>query len=76
MMPGSDLSALTSTAASAAAKGLSIVVPVYNEAAGLAVLHQRICDIAKTLRISDIMLTISHCRAYATACALAVRGNG
>src|SRR6266567_1690323 len=50
MTLGSDLSALTTTAASAAAKGLSIVVPVYNEAAGLAVLHQRICDIAKTLR--------------------------
>ena len=50
MMLGSDVSALSTTAASAAAKGLSIVVPVYNEAAGLAVLHQRICDIAKTLR--------------------------
>jgi glycosyltransferase involved in cell wall biosynthesis len=50
MTLGSDVSGLTTTAASAAAKGLSIVVPVYNEAAGLAVLHQRICDIAKTLR--------------------------
>ena len=50
MILGSDVSALATTAASAAAKGLSIVVPVYNEAAGLAVLHQRICDIAKTLR--------------------------
>lgn len=46
MTLGSDISGLTTTAA----KGLSIVVPVYNEAAGLAVLHQRICDIAKTLR--------------------------
>ncbi|MGY3557851.1 glycosyltransferase involved in cell wall biosynthesis [Bradyrhizobium sp. USDA 4463] len=50
MTLGSDVSGLTTTAATAAAKGLSIVVPVYNEAAGLAVLHQRICDIAKTLR--------------------------
>src|SRR5437899_5001980 len=50
MTLGSDVSALTTTAASAAAKGLSIVVPVYNEAAGLASLHQRICDLAKTLR--------------------------
>jgi glycosyltransferase involved in cell wall biosynthesis len=30
--------------------GLSIVVPVYNEAAGLASLHQRLCDLARTLR--------------------------
>src|SRR6266571_1127964 len=50
MTLGSDVSGLTTTAASAAAKGLSIVVPVYNEAAGLAPLHQRICDLAKTLR--------------------------
>src|SRR5512140_267131 len=50
MTLGSDLSGMTTTAASAATKGLSIVVPVYNEAAGLAALHQRICDIAKTLR--------------------------
>src|SRR5947208_2061469 len=50
MTLGSDVSGMTATAASAAAKGLSIVVPVYNEAAGLAALHQRICDLAKTLR--------------------------
>lgn len=50
MTLGSDVSGLTTTAASAAAKGLSIVVPVYNEAAGLASLHQRVCDLAKTLR--------------------------
>ena len=36
MTPGSDVSRLSTTAASAAARGLSIVVPVYNEAAGLA----------------------------------------
>src|SRR3954469_5829053 len=50
MTLGSDVSGMTTTAASAAAKGLSIVVPVYNEAAGLAALHQRICDLAKTLQ--------------------------
>jgi len=50
MTLGSDVSGLTATAASAAAKGLSIVVPVYNEAAGLAALHLRLCDLAKTLR--------------------------
>src|SRR5258707_247066 len=32
-----------------AAAGLSIVVPVYNEAAGLAALHARICTIAAAL---------------------------
>jgi glycosyltransferase involved in cell wall biosynthesis len=47
---GSDVSSLTTTAANAAARGLSIVVPVYNEAAGLVALHQRLVDLAKTLR--------------------------
>src|SRR5271165_6399773 len=50
MMLGSDVSNLSTTAVTAAAKGLSIVVPAYNEAAGLAALHQRICDLAKALR--------------------------
>ena len=36
MMLGSDVSSLSTTAATSAAQGLSIVVPVYNEAAGLA----------------------------------------
>ena len=31
-------------------------------------------DVAQALRITDILLTISHCRAYATAYALAVGG--
>ncbi|MCC8935878.1 glycosyltransferase family 2 protein [Bradyrhizobium sp. Arg68] len=50
MMPGRDVSSLSATAANAAAKGLSIVVPAYNEAAGLTALHQRICNLAKVLR--------------------------
>src|SRR5260370_9880174 len=49
MVLGSDVSGLTTTAANAAAQGLSIVVPVYNEAAGLALLHQRLGALAKTL---------------------------
>ncbi|WOH67323.1 glycosyltransferase family 2 protein [Bradyrhizobium sp. BWA-3-5] len=49
MTLGSDVSRLTTTAASAAAKGLSIVVPVYNEAAGLAMLHERLTGLADTL---------------------------
>lgn len=50
MMLGSDVSSLTTTAKTAAAQGLSIVVPVYNEAAGLAALHERLINLAKTLR--------------------------
>jgi glycosyltransferase involved in cell wall biosynthesis len=50
MMMSTDVSSLSTTAATAAAQGLSIVVPLYNEAAGLAVLHQRLNDLAKTLR--------------------------
>src|ERR1700732_2493251 len=50
MILGSDVSGLSTTAATAAAQGLSIVVPVYNEAAGLALLHERLCGLAKTLR--------------------------
>jgi glycosyltransferase involved in cell wall biosynthesis len=50
MMLGTDVSNLSTTAQNAAAAGLSIVVPVYNEAAGLGALHQRLCDLAKTLR--------------------------
>src|SRR3984893_14376249 len=49
MVLGSDVSGLTTTAANAAAQGLSIVVPVYNEAAGLSSLHQRLGALAKTL---------------------------
>src|SRR6202165_2702957 len=49
MVLGSDVSGLSATAANAAAQGLSIVVPVYNEAAGLSSLHQRLGALAKTL---------------------------
>ena len=50
MMLGTDVSGLSTTAATAAAQGLSIVVPVYNEAAGLALLHQRLGELAGKLR--------------------------
>src|SRR6266851_4295740 len=50
MKLGSDVSSLSTTAANAAAQGLSIVVPLYNEAAGLASLHERLVGLAKTLR--------------------------
>jgi polyisoprenyl-phosphate glycosyltransferase len=50
MMLGSDVSSLTTTAATAPAQGLSIVVPVYNEAAGLILLHQQLGTLASRLR--------------------------
>jgi polyisoprenyl-phosphate glycosyltransferase len=50
MTLGSDVSGLTTTATSAATHGLSIVVPVYNEAAGLALLHERLIGLARTLQ--------------------------
>src|ERR1700692_1126455 len=50
MVLGTDVSGLSTTAATAAAQGLSIVVPVYNEAAGLALLHQRLGDLAAALK--------------------------
>jgi glycosyltransferase involved in cell wall biosynthesis len=50
MMLGADVSNLTGDAAAAAAKGLSVIVPLYNEAAGLARLHQRLIDLARTLK--------------------------
>src|SRR3954465_9638797 len=42
MTLGSDVSRLSTNAVNAAAQGLSIVVPLYNEAAGLASLHARL----------------------------------
>src|SRR5882757_1334471 len=50
MMLGTDVSALSTTAATAAAQGLSIVVPLYNEAAGLTALHERLVGLARTLK--------------------------
>ena len=49
MKLGSDVSGLSTNAANAAAQGLSIVVPLYNEAAGLAALHERLAGLARTL---------------------------
>src|SRR4051812_47711239 len=50
MTLGSDVSRLSTTAANAAAQGLSIVVPLYNEAVGLAPLHARLSALATALR--------------------------
>src|ERR1700692_4070142 len=46
MMLGTDVSSLST----AAAQGLSIVVPLYNEAAGLGLLHERLSALARALR--------------------------
>jgi glycosyltransferase involved in cell wall biosynthesis len=50
MKLGSDVSGLSTTAANAAAQGLSIVVPVYNEAKGLIALHERLTALARSLQ--------------------------
>jgi polyisoprenyl-phosphate glycosyltransferase len=50
MTPGPDISRLSTPAANAATQGLSIVVPVFNEAAGLALLHERLTGLAGTLK--------------------------
>src|ERR1041385_1213373 len=50
MTLGSDVSSLSTGAADAAAQGLSIVVPLYNEAAGLALLHERLIASAVALK--------------------------
>ena len=50
MILGTDVSGLSTTAANAAARGLSIVVPLYNEAAGLVLLHARLVSLARTLK--------------------------
>lgn len=50
MMLGADVSDLSGDRRSAAAQGLSIVVPVLNEAAGLARLHERLSGLAATLK--------------------------
>src|ERR1700745_2147972 len=50
MAVGSDVSRLSTNAATAAAQGLSIVVPLYNEAASLALLHERLSALATALK--------------------------
>ncbi len=53
-------------------------IEVRNEADGVP--RVRLCgaakDRAQELRIGEILLTLAHCRAYATATAIAVRGVG
>jgi polyisoprenyl-phosphate glycosyltransferase len=57
MKLGSDVSNLSTDAATAAAQGLSVVVPVYNEAPGLALFHDRLGALAATLRLRHKLAT-------------------
>ena len=50
MKLGADVSNLSGGARPPATQGLSIVVPIYNEAAGLARLHERLCALADNLK--------------------------
>lgn len=50
MMLGADVSNLSGDKRAPAAQGLSIVVPAFNEAAGLARLHSRLTALAATLK--------------------------
>lgn len=50
MTLGADISDLSADTRSAASRGLSIVIPAYNEGAGLAQLHARIAALAAKLK--------------------------
>src|SRR4030081_2609364 len=65
MMLGTDVAGLSANAPTAAAQGLSIVVPLYNEAAGLGLLHERLNTLATTLR-----------QRYGLACGVVDVGDG
>jgi glycosyltransferase involved in cell wall biosynthesis len=75
MTPSADISNLSGGSRAPAAQGLSsqgapsqglsIVVPVYNEAAGLARLHERLCALAGTLK-----------QAYGLACEVVYVDDG
>jgi holo-[acyl-carrier protein] synthase len=58
-------------------RGMALTdVEVRNEAGGKPTVHLcgAVKDAAQNRRVGDLLLTIAHCRAYATAYALAVRG--
>ncbi len=50
MMLGADVSGMTGDKRAPAAQGMSIVVPAFNEAAGLARLHERLGALADSLK--------------------------
>ena len=50
-MPGKATKSTARATNSSSAPGLSIVVPVFNEAKGLAALHERIAEVARWLKV-------------------------
>ena len=59
------------------AKGMShLGVEIRHKAGARArvILTGAVKDHAQRLGVADILVTLAHCRAYATACALAVKG--
>ena len=60
-------------------RGMALTdVEIRNEAGGRPQVHLcgTVKDAAQNRRVGDVLLTIAHCRAYATAYALALRGPG
>jgi polyisoprenyl-phosphate glycosyltransferase len=56
-MPAKPTKSTSRATRSAAAPGLSIVVPVFNEAKGLAALHERIAEVARWLKVKRDLAT-------------------
>jgi glycosyltransferase involved in cell wall biosynthesis len=56
-MPAKPPKSATRATRSASAPGLSIVVPVFNEAKGLSALHERIAEVARRLKIKRDLRT-------------------
>ena len=56
-MPAKPTKSTSRATRSAAAPGLSIVVPVFNEAKGLTALHERIAEVARWLKVKRGLAT-------------------
>jgi polyisoprenyl-phosphate glycosyltransferase len=56
-MPAKPTKSAARTTRSASAPGLSIVVPVFNEAKGLSALHEHIADVARWLKVKRDLRT-------------------
>ena len=56
-MPAKPTKSSARATRSTSAPGLSIVVPVYNEAKGLAALHERIAEVARWLKVKRGLAT-------------------
>ena len=56
-MPAKSSKSATRATRSPPTPGLSIVVPVFNEAKGLAALHERIAEMARWLKVKRDLAT-------------------